>query len=254
MTPRSSKPGVSSTWVTSQWKYRPFPGQLSVAINNLDLSLEYRLSGGFDGLIALAAFDKRIKDEIFTLATTGFTDGGTTYANAIVSRPANASSARISGLELNTVVNSFRPIAGFLSGFGASANLSLLDGHIDVPASTGATRRVDRLVGQPAYTANATLFYNKDGLELRAAYNRQGRALRAIVSDIGWQDLYWAPRSQVDLSASYAINRSISVVGQIGNLTHERITSLTGPGKSLLKDSYSIPTTFWLGVRITPGF
>ena len=35
MTPRSPKPGVSSTWVTSQWKYRPFPGQLSAAINTV---------------------------------------------------------------------------------------------------------------------------------------------------------------------------------------------------------------------------
>ncbi|WP_214442604.1 hypothetical protein, partial [Sphingobium chlorophenolicum] len=31
--PAHYQPGVSSTWVTSQWKYRPFPGQLSVAIN-----------------------------------------------------------------------------------------------------------------------------------------------------------------------------------------------------------------------------
>src|SRR5688572_3565174 len=38
MTPRSPKPGVSSTWVISQWKYRPFPGQLSVAVNTEALS------------------------------------------------------------------------------------------------------------------------------------------------------------------------------------------------------------------------
>ncbi|WP_242443409.1 DUF2924 domain-containing protein [Sphingobium sp. LB126] len=28
-------PGVSSTWVTSQWKYRPFPGHFSTVINKL---------------------------------------------------------------------------------------------------------------------------------------------------------------------------------------------------------------------------
>lgn len=222
--------------------------------SNLDLSVEYRLGGGFDGLLAAAAFDKRIADEIFTLSTIGYEYEGTTYRNALVSRPANASSARISGVELNAILGSFAPIAPFLAGFGASANLSLLKGHLDVPSSTGKVRRVDRLVGQPDVTANATLFYNRSGLELRAAYNRQGRALRSIVSDVSWQDLYWAPRSQIDLSATYALTRSTSVVGQISNLTHQRITSLTGPHKNLLKDSYSIPTTFWLGVRFTPGF
>src|SRR3546814_2936363 len=35
MTPRSSKPGVSSTWVTSQWKFVPFLGHFSAAINSL---------------------------------------------------------------------------------------------------------------------------------------------------------------------------------------------------------------------------
>ncbi len=35
MTPRSSKPGVSSTWVTSQWKFMPFPGHFSAAINTV---------------------------------------------------------------------------------------------------------------------------------------------------------------------------------------------------------------------------
>src|SRR3546814_6317472 len=37
MIPRSPKPGVSSTWVTSQWKFMPFPGHFSAAINSLGL-------------------------------------------------------------------------------------------------------------------------------------------------------------------------------------------------------------------------
>jgi outer membrane receptor protein involved in Fe transport len=131
---------------------------------------------------------------------------------------------------------------------------------MDVPYSVGSApnvsqreRSVDRLVGQPGYTANASLFYNVGGLELRAAYNRQGKALRAIVSNVDWQDLYWSPRSQLDLSATYAINKQVSVVGQVGNVTHSRITSVTGPGENLLKDTYSVPTTYWFGIRFTPS-
>lgn len=226
--------------------------------DNLDLAADLRIEP-FGGMVSLAAFNKRIKNEIFTLTNiTPFTFDGTTYANAAVSTPANAAAARIRGLEGSLILNTLRPIAPVLAGFGLSANAALLSGRLTVPysptATTSASRSLDRLVGQPGYTANVTVFYNADGLELRAAWNRQGKALRSIVSNIAWQDLYWAPRSQVDLSATYAVNQSVSLIGQVGNVTHSRITSVTGPGQTLLKDSYSAPTTFWVGLRITPKF
>lgn len=175
-----------------------------------------------------------------------------TYRNAVVNTPVNANSARIRGAELNGIINSFGGLSPILSGFGASANLALLDGKLGVPLTAGGTRDVNRLVNQPSYTLNGTVFYNMQGLELRAAFNRQGRALRSVVNDISWQDLYWAPRSQVDLSATYEIRKGIQLIGQVSNVTHSRITTVTGPGKNLLKDSYSVPTTFWLGIRVTP--
>ncbi|GAA0294496.1 TonB-dependent receptor [Sphingomonas oligophenolica] len=224
--------------------------------DNFDLSAEWRIPGKSSGLLSLALFDKEIKDEIFTLGTLGYTDpsSGVFYKNAIVSTPVNASSARIRGVEGNVIINSFADISPLLSGFGASANASLLDGRVAVPLSAGGTRTIDRLVGQPNYAINATLFYTTKNLELRAAFNRQGRALRLIQADVSWQDLYWAPRSQLDLSATYQVRPGISLVGQVSNVTRSPITSVTGPGKNLLKDEYSIPATFWLGVRFTPKF
>ncbi|WP_355586247.1 TonB-dependent receptor [Xanthomonas cannabis] len=229
--------------------------------NNLDLSLEWRLPGDFDAFASAAVFDKRIQDEIFTLSRTdSFTFDGTTYANALISTPANAAKARIRGVELNGIVNTLAPIAPWLSGVGFSANVAVLDGSLDVPYSVGSgssltqrERKLDNLVGQPDYTANATLFYNTGGLELRAAYNRQGKALRSIVSNIDWQDLYWSPRSQLDFTATYAVSKQLSLIGQVSNITRSRITSVTGPGQNLLKDSYSVPTTYWVGLRFTPA-
>lgn len=228
--------------------------------NNLDLSLEWRLPGDFDAFASAAVFDKHIQDEIFTLSRAdSFTFDGTTYANALISTPANAAKARIRGVEFNGIVNTLGPIAPWLSGVGFSANVALLDGSLDVPYSVGSgssvsqsERKLDNLVGQPDYTANATLFYNTGGLELRAAYNRQGKALRSIVSNTDWQDLYWSPRSQLDFTATYAVSKQLSVISQVSNITHSRITSVTGPGQNLLKDSYSVPTTYWVGLRFTP--
>lgn len=224
--------------------------------DNLDLAFDWRFGGSRGGLLSIALFNKDIKNEIFTVSSPGFTDpsSGITYVNALVSRPVNATSARVRGAEISAIINSFGMISPLLEGFGASANAAYLDGRVDIPLSAGGSRRIDRLVGQPSYTLNATVFYNLNGFELRAAYNRQGRALRAIVNDVAWQDLYWAPRDQVDLSATYSVNSSIAFVGQVSNVTHSRMTSFTGPGKDLLKDSYSVPTTFWLGVRLTPQF
>ncbi|MBW6527599.1 TonB-dependent receptor [Sphingomonas sp. RHCKR7] len=223
---------------------------------NLDLAADYRVDA-VDGLVSLALFDKKIRDEIFTLTRIGaFTFDGTTYTHAAISTPANAAAARIRGAEASVVINSLRALAAPLAGIGLSTNLALLDGRLTVPFSptpgTTSSRAVDRLVGQPSYTANATLFYAADAVELRAALNRQGRALRALVSNIAWQDLYWAPRSQVDLSASYRLSPAASLIAQVGNLTHRGITTLTGPGVNLLKDRYSMPTSFWVGLRLTP--
>jgi len=222
--------------------------------DNIDVSVDWRIPGSAAGLVSLAAFNKRIEDEIFTLSSVGFTDEqGVTYVNALVSRPANASKASIRGVELNGVMNSLGFISPWLHGLGASANVALLDGELDVPTPAG-TRRIDRLVGQSDYTANATVFYTHEGFELRAAYNRQGKALRSIVSDVSWQDLYWAPRSQTDVSATYAFSPQLTVLGQVSNLTESDVTSLTGNGTRLLKDGYSVPRTYWLGVRYTPAF
>lgn len=238
------------------------PNLLPRLSDNFDLSVEYRLGHGFDGLLAAAVFDKTIHNEIFSLTNvySTFAYSGVTYtpnAGSVVSvvQPINLSDTSVRGIELSAIANSLKPVSPWLKNIGASANFALLAGHMNVPDSrTGTTRAINYLPGQPRYTLNASLFYSYDGLELRAAYNRQGKALRNVVANVYWQDFYWAQRSQVDLQASYRVRAGVTVFGQATNVTHERMTSLVGPNQNLLKDSYSVPTVFWLGVRFTPRF
>jgi len=221
---------------------------------NTDLALDYRLPKAANGLLSLAVFNKQIRDEIFNQSSLGYTYQGVTYANALVSMPANASDASIKGLEASAVVNSLGWIHPAIEDVGFSANWSILDGRMAVRKADGSIRQLDRLVGQPDQTRNLTVFYAGHGIELRAAYNYQGKALRSIVPDIAWQDLYWAPRAQIDLQASYKLSRELTLFGQLQNLHRSRMTSYTGPAQNLLKDTYSVPMVAWIGLRYTPNF
>jgi TonB-dependent receptor len=229
------------------------PGIKPRRSTNFDLAADWQFGERYGGILSLALFDKEIKDEIFAERSIGYdAPDGTFYRNASVVRPANAAKSRVRGAELNAIVNSLEVIHPALKGFGVAGNVAYLDGALNIVTATGGKRRIGGLVGQPHYTANGQFFYSAHGLELRAAYNRQGRSVRAVNTAAAWQDLYWSARQQVDLSARYDVTPSISLTAQASNITHERIDSVVGPNRNLLKDSYSVPTTYWLSVRFTP--
>ncbi len=222
--------------------------------NNVDLAFNWKLNNRDGGLVSVALFNKDIQDEIFSSTSFGYTYEGVTYVNAAVSRPINATSASVRGVELAATMNSLEQLHPILRPVGFSTNWSVMEGSMDVLLANGTQRRLKGLVGQSNSIVNASVFYSHDGLELRAAYNKQGKALRSIVPDVFWQDMYWAPREQIDLQASYKVRNGVTVFAQASNIGHERMTSLTGPGKNLLKDTYSVPTIYWVGVRFTPSF
>lgn len=221
--------------------------------DNYDLSFEWSVSNQYGGMVSLGLFNKAIRDEIYDARSVGYTYGGIHYVNASVVAPANASTARIRGFELSAVMNSLEFLSPILANFGFNANWSILDGKLKVPTASGATRSVSSLLGQPSEIRNLSVFYSNAGFELRGAYNWTGRALRSIVPNTYWQDVYWAPREQFDLQARYAFGNGFSIVAEASNLTQARTTSVTGPNRNLLKDSYSVPRTIWLSLGWTPG-
>jgi TonB-dependent receptor len=222
--------------------------------SNYDLSLEWYPPNDRGGVVAVGAFYKDIKDEIYDGTSQGYTFEGVTYVNAVVRRPGNAKGARIAGLEAQATFNSLEFVHPRLADFGVSANFSVLSGEIEVPLAGGRDRRIGGLVGQPKKIANLAAFYTRGPFELRAAWNWTDQALRAITPDIEWQDVYWDARSQVDLQARYAIRPNLTLVAEVSNLTRARMDSVTGPGRDRLKDSYSTPRTVWLSLNWTPNF
>ncbi|WP_369062078.1 TonB-dependent receptor [Caulobacter sp. 73W] len=219
---------------------------------NYDLSLEWYPPNDRGGIVAAGLFYKDIKDEIYDGVSQGYTFQGVTYVNANVVQPKNAAGARAAGIETQASFNSLEFIHPWLHDFGVSGNFSILDGKLELPLRTG-TREIGGLVGQPKKIANASAFWARGPFEVRAAWNWTDQALRAVTPDIAWQDVYWDERHQFDVQARYVIAPNLTLVAEVSNLTRSRLTSVTGPNRDMLKDSYSTPRVAWLSLTWTPG-
>ncbi|VXC99800.1 TonB-dependent receptor [Sphingomonas sp. 8AM] len=222
---------------------------------NYDLSYEWYMGGG--GLLSVAGFAKDIRNEIFTSSEQGpvTTFQGVTYQNVFLSTPRNAASARVKGIELGYTQDRI-PL---LPGLGFNANFTLLDGSYRQPVSAAgvasglpASRRTSGLIQQPDYIANLTVFYGIGPVELRASYNRIGRALQSADGDTPTRDLYQEPRQQVDLQARYAVRDGLELVGQVQNLTKEPFIVRQGVNRDYVNYYFPVGRIFWLGLSWKP--
>lgn len=222
---------------------------------NYDLSYEWYL--GNAGMISLAGFAKDIRNEIFTSTQQGPATvfQGTTYQTVFVSTPRNAARARVKGLEASYTLDRIAAIPGL----GFNANATLLDGSFDQPVSAAgiadgvpAVRRTSGLIQQPAYIANLTAFYATGPVELRASYNRIGRAVQSVDGDSPTRDLYQEPRQQFDVQARWTITPGVELVGQVQNLTKEPFIVRQGAQRELVNYFFPVGRTFWLGLSWKP--
>ena len=222
---------------------------------NYDLSYEWYM--GRAGMIAVAGFAKDIRNEIFTSTQQGPPTRfqGVTYDNVFVSTPRNSAKARVKGLEISYTMDTIPAVPGL----GVNANFTLLDGSFDQPVSAAgqaaglpATRATSGLIQQPDYIANMTVFYLTGRVELRASYNRIGRALQSADGDTPPRDLYQQPRQQIDLQARVALRPGLDLVGQVQNLTKTPFVVKQGVRQRYVNYYFPVGRTFWLGLSWTP--
>lgn len=223
---------------------------------NYDLSYEWYMGAG---MLSVAGFVKDIRNEIFTSSQQGpvTTFQGVTYQSVFVSTPRNAAGATVKGLEVGYTMDRIAA----LPGLGFNANFTLLDGSYRQPVSAAgiasglsATRKTSGLIQQPDYIANMTLFYATGPVELRASYNRIGRALQSADGDTPTRDLYQEPRQQVDVQVRLAVREGVELVGQVQNLTKEPFVVRQGTGRDYLNYFFPVGRTFWLGLSWKPNW
>ncbi|WP_267414835.1 TonB-dependent receptor, partial [Sphingomonas sp. GC_Shp_4] len=110
-------------------------------------------------------------------------------------------------------------------GFGAQVNFTYNHTSTADVSLDGVEIGTSPLVGSAKTQWNASVFYEKHGVLLRASYNRRGEQVEGLVSGL---NVYNDPYEQVDLNAQYNITKNISVTASVINLTKSESSSHLG--------------------------
>ncbi|WP_380780629.1 TonB-dependent receptor [Sphingomonas sp. R86520] len=217
------------------------PDLKPVRADNYDLTAEWYFSSV--GQLTFSAFAKNLYG-VQSVGTQrlSFTNNGATF-DAIVTTPLNsADTGKVRGFEVG-YQQTYGFLPSVLGGLGLSANFTFVHSTgvsqqqldpSDPNVAAGIISSVDTgklpLQGLSKYQFNIGPFYQRNGLELRAAYNWRSRNLLTIRDVITpFAPVYAESYGQLDASVFFAVTPSIRMGFQGVNLT-----------KSVTRTSYVI--------------
>lgn len=182
---------------------------------NFDASLEYYFKK--NGFVSVAAFSHDLWGFINTYTQDAIDP---VYGLIQLSRPENAGKGRIRGVEASAQTF-FDFLPGWLSGFGAQANVTYLDGTNALPATPGGKAPDVPITNVSRWSYNLSGFYEKGRLSARVSYNWRSRFVTAYYLNSDSQRYageVTRPISRLDASISYEAMKGITVVANASNL------------------------------------
>jgi TonB-dependent receptor len=129
-----------------------------------------------------------------------------------VARPQNGRSAKVDGIEV-AITHLFD------NGFGISANATFVDSNVSIGADTTTSFALEGL----GDSQNLVVFYENDKMQARVAYNNRDAFLRQIDNGFNGEPINTNEFGQVDISASYNINDTLTVFFEGTNVTEEEL-------------------------------
>lgn len=231
--------GIFITSITSRTGIIGNPDLDPYRANQLDASLEWYFSEG--SLLSGALFYKDIDSFIThdysqTFMGPGRTPDPTTGEIEDVQytgRMAINDSGKVQGAELSYQ----HMFPGLLDGFGTVMNYTFVD------SETPDGMPVPQL---SKHSANAILFYEKNGFGARLAYNWRDDALRAARGSGGRAE-YTKDFGQLDFSFGYEVNENLKITLQGLNLTEENLESYVEIEERILQFQ-QLDRVFQLGI------
>lgn len=189
---------------------------------NLDVSVEYYMEPL--GLLSAALFYKDLDDFIYNQLTFGSFRG---IDDAEITTFRNGESGEILGLELS-FQRQFSGLPAPFDGLGAYANITLTDSSADVlGAEAGDPMRSLDFIKQSEIVGNLAVTYEKAGFFIRLAYTYRDDYLDEI-GESTLEDRYMKAHGQLDLSASYRINRNFTLFANWVNINDEPLEAYWG--------------------------
>ncbi|WP_066807468.1 TonB-dependent receptor [Sphingomonas asaccharolytica] len=182
-----------------------------------DIGAEWYFHPG--SVLGVAAFRKDVKNFVVPLVLDLNQEvQGQTVLVQSYSTQANGSSAKSEGVEI---------YAQHTLSFGLGAQVNFTYNHTSVADVSLEGKKIGTspLVGSAKTQWNASIFYEKGPVLLRASYNRRGERVQGLVSGL---NVYDDPYQQVDLNASVEVFHNLTITGSVINLTKETARSHLG--------------------------
>jgi iron complex outermembrane recepter protein len=189
-----------------------------------DMSLERYF--GKSGSLYFAAFDRHVKDFIYTNVRAETIEG----INYIITSPRNGKYGHTRGFEVGASAF-FDFLPGVLSGFGAQGNFTYVDSDTDQVITNVKTK----LPGIPTKQLAASLLYEKYGISSRLSYTWRNTAFSGVYSftytgspTMETGQTYAIGYGWLDGSVSYDVTKNITASVEFSNITGTHIRNSRG--------------------------
>ena len=193
----------------------------------VDASLEYYIPG--QGIIAVSGFHRWVDNVLFSntqiVGSDTFNSNGVDRSRYLLTSSFNGNSGELYGVEFN-YQQQFTFLPSPLDGFGFQGNLTLLEGSFDTDQ-----RRNIGFPGTSDTIVNASLYYEKYGLSVRASYQWRSDYLETLSIGTGGTvtgDEFRGGYTNVDVAIRYDITPNISLFADLNNLTDAKYTAFLG--------------------------
>ena len=190
---------------------------------NFDMGLEWYIDDA--SYIAVEGFYKKVSN-FSTLVSTPV-EFLTNQANGqplvwSLTQPINLNSSKIYGEEFTFNYQFTHILPDPFDGLGFLANYTHVSSSTNLSPGTISTSGKFAVPGI-GNSANASLYYEKGPVQVRLAYNWRGSYLNSLAFGSGAQPDTRDSYGQLDLSASYDLNKHVTVFVSGTNLTHQHL-------------------------------